>query len=59
MKSRLAEAARERLCAHVQRMTPEQRLAAYLDHCQLMAQLRQGGGSSHRRKASFSPRNAN
>ncbi len=39
MKSQLADAARRSLSEDVKRMTPEQRLAAFLAHCQLMAQL--------------------
>ena len=39
MKSQLADAARRSLSDDVKRMTPEQRLAAFLAHCQLMAQL--------------------
>jgi hypothetical protein len=39
MKSKLAEAARRELLAETGRMTAEQRLAAYVEHCQLMAQL--------------------
>jgi cysteine desulfurase len=39
MKSRLADAARRRLQEDVKRMTAEQRLAAFLEHCQLMTRL--------------------
>ena len=40
MRSQLADAARRSLSDDVKRMTPEQRLAAVLAHCQLMAQLK-------------------
>ena len=44
-KSRLAENARRNLAADVKRMTAEQRLAAFLAHCQLMAQLANAGSA--------------
>jgi len=43
MKSRLADAARRSLQGDVKRLTAEQRLAAFLAHCQLMAQLASAG----------------
>jgi len=43
MKSRLADDARRSLQEDVKRMTAEQRLAAFLAHCQLMAQLAHAG----------------
>jgi hypothetical protein len=45
MKSQLADAARRSLHEDVKRMTPEQRLAAFLAHCQLMVQLAEAGGA--------------
>jgi cell division protein FtsB len=45
MKSRLADAARRSLNEDVKRMTAEQRLAAFLAHCQLMAQLANAGAA--------------
>jgi hypothetical protein len=39
MESRPAEAARRSLHEDAKRMTAEQRLAEFLSHCQLMAQL--------------------
>jgi hypothetical protein len=47
MESQLADAARRSLLEDVRRMTSEQRLAAFLAHCQLMAQLANGGGTGH------------
>jgi hypothetical protein len=47
MKSQLADAARRSLREDTRRMTPEQRLAAFLAHCQLMAQLANAGGTGH------------
>jgi hypothetical protein len=45
MKSRLADAARRSLHDDVRRMTAEQRLATFLAHSQLMAQLANAGRS--------------
>jgi hypothetical protein len=45
MRSQLADAARRSLNDDVKRMTAEQRLAAFLAHCQLMAQLANAGGA--------------
>ena len=49
MGSQLADAARRRLSEDVKRMTPEQRLDAFLAHCQLMAQLHRAGGAVQQR----------
>jgi hypothetical protein len=46
MKSRIAEQARQAQVADVRRMTAEQRLMAYLTHCQLMAKLRRAGSEA-------------
>jgi hypothetical protein len=43
MRSQLAETARQTLAEEVRRMTPEARLAAFLAHNELMAQLRAAG----------------
>jgi hypothetical protein len=43
MRSQLAETARQTLADEIRRMTPEARLAAFLAHCELMAQLRAAG----------------
>ncbi|MFZ8983156.1 MAG: hypothetical protein ACO4AL_03820 [Steroidobacteraceae bacterium] len=48
MKSRLADQARHRLLEDLRRMTPEERLAAHLRHCQLIAQLRLAGQDGKR-----------
>ena len=48
MKSRLADEARQGLDDFLRRMTPEERLAAYVRHCQLMAQLRVAGRAAMR-----------
>jgi len=48
MKSQLADAARRSLREDVRRMTAEQRLTAFLAHCQLMVQLANAGGTGHR-----------
>jgi len=53
MKSRLADAARRSVQDDVKRMTAEQRLAAFLSHCQLMTQLANAGSSGQ-----YTPRNA-
>jgi hypothetical protein len=58
MKSQLAEAARRNLAEDVKRMTAEQRLAAFLAHCQLMAQLNSAGGAVQYRPRHVAARNA-
>jgi cell division protein FtsB len=58
MKSRLAEAARRHLAEDVKRMTAEQRLAAFLAHCELLAQLNSAGAEVRRRLVRPAPRNA-
>ena len=47
MKSKLADAARRSLHDDIKRMTAEQRLAAFLAHCQMVDQLA-GAGASFR-----------
>ena len=47
MKSELADQARHGLLEDLRRMTPEERLAAYARHCQLIAQLRMAGRSAN------------
>lgn len=59
MRSQLAEAARRSLNEDVKRMTAEQRLAAFLAHCQLMAQLASAGGAVQHRSRDAVPRNEN
>jgi len=59
MRSKLADAARRSLNEDVKRMTAEQRLAAFLAHCQLMAQLASAGGAVQRRSRDAVPLNAN
>jgi hypothetical protein len=58
MRSQLADAARHRLNEGVKRMTAEERLAAFLAHCQLITQLAGVGGSVQRRLHDTVPRNA-
>jgi hypothetical protein len=43
MESKLAKEARLALLADARRLTPEQRLNAFLVHCQLMMQLHAAG----------------
>jgi len=43
MESKLAAEAKSALLAATQRMSPEQRLNAFLMHCQLMMELRLAG----------------
>jgi hypothetical protein len=59
MRSQLADAARRSLNEDVKRMTAEQRLAAFLAHCQLMAQLVSAGGAVQHRSRDAAPQNAN
>jgi hypothetical protein len=58
MKSQLADAARRSLIEDVKLMTPEQRLAAFLAHCQLMTQLHRAGGAVQQRPGQVAARNA-
>jgi len=58
MRSQLADAARRRLNEDVKRMTAEERLAAFLAHCQLITQLAEAGGSVQRQPQNTVPRNA-
>jgi hypothetical protein len=58
MKSQLADAARRSLSEDVKRMTPEQRLAAFLAHCQLIAQLHGAGAAVQQRPRRVAARNA-
>jgi len=59
LRSQLADAARRSLSEDVKRMTPEQRLAAFLAHRQLMAQLHSVGGAVQQRPQDVAARNAN
>ena len=43
MESKLANEAKLAVIAATQRLTPEQRLNAFLTHCQLMMELRKAG----------------
>ena len=58
MRSQLADAARRSLSEDVKRMTPEQRLAAFLAHCQLMAQLHYAGETVQQSPRHVMARNA-
>jgi hypothetical protein len=58
MRSQLADAARRSLSEDVKRMTPEQRLAAFLAHCQLMAQLHGAGRAVRQNPRPVTARNA-
>ena len=51
-RSRVAEGAREDLTESVRRLTPEQRLEAFLRHSELIASLHRVGRKSRRRRAS-------
>jgi hypothetical protein len=41
--SKLAREAREATATAISRLTPEERLNAFLDHCQLTMELREAG----------------
>jgi hypothetical protein len=43
MKSRLAELAEQQLIEAARRMTPEQRLGAFIEHSKRMVQLQRAG----------------
>ncbi len=48
MKSRIAEAAERELVEATQRLTPQERLNAYLRHCRLMMKLHEAGESARK-----------
>jgi hypothetical protein len=52
MKSRLAEQARQERLEQERRMTPEQRLLAFMHHSQLMTQLYLAGRAAARVRSS-------
>jgi hypothetical protein len=58
MRSQLADAARSSLNQDVKRMTAEERLAAFLAHSQLIAQLAVAGAPVKRQPHDAVPRNA-
>jgi hypothetical protein len=58
MRSQLADDARRRLEEDVKSMTAEERLAAFLAHCQLIAQLSVAGAPVKRQPQDAVPRNA-
>jgi len=43
VESKLAQQLRQELIAATQALTPEQRLDAFLEHCQLMTELYEAG----------------
>lgn len=45
VESKLAQKVRQEVIAATQALTPEQRLEAFLEHCQLMAELYEAGRS--------------
>lgn len=58
MKSRLADQARQALRVDLQRLTAEQRLAAYVVHCELVAKLRLAGDAARAGQVRTGSRNA-
>lgn len=55
MESELAQQARRELIEAMQRLTPEQRLNAFLTHCQLVMALRAAAQQLHAREQRLSP----
>jgi hypothetical protein len=51
MKSKLAEAAEQALVEATQRLSPEQRVNAFLAHCRLVTQLYEAGRKLRSRAA--------
>jgi hypothetical protein len=47
MESKLAKDSKQRLIEAMRRLTPEQRLAAYVTHCELMMALRIAGAEAN------------
>lgn len=58
MKSRLAEAAKLESLEHMQQKTAEERLAAFLEHCQWTAQLSGAGRAEQPTQSIYRPRSA-
>ena len=54
VESKLAQQLRQELIAATQALTPEQRLEAFLEHCQLVAEL-YGAGCRLRAEADANP----
>jgi len=50
MESKLANESKRRLLDSMRRLTPEQRLAAYIAHCELVMQLYAAGIDSRTRR---------
>jgi hypothetical protein len=55
MESRVAQQSREALLETMRRMTPEERLNAFLEHCQWVMELYHAG-QEQRAQASRAPR---
>jgi hypothetical protein len=53
MHSKIATEAKAALVAATQRLTPENRLNAFLEHCRLMMSLRQAGRELQSRPRHF------
>jgi len=53
MHSKLATEAKAGLVAETQRLTPENRLNAFLEHCRLMVALREAGRELQPRSRHF------
>jgi hypothetical protein len=53
MKSRLAQQTEQSLIEAAQRLTPEQRLAAFVTHCRLVDALRRAGEQTRRAVDSY------
>jgi hypothetical protein len=51
MRSKLAESLKRSLLESNQRLTPEQRLEAFLVHCRLIAELHRAGREAQSRPA--------
>jgi hypothetical protein len=58
MKSLLAERSRDDLTAQLRGMTAEQRLQAFLAHCQLVMELNRAGQTVAPRSLQAGPRDA-
>jgi hypothetical protein len=58
MRSQLADAARRSLNDDIKVLTAEERLAAFLAHCQLIAQLAGAGASVQRQPRNTVPQDA-
>lgn len=55
MESKLANQARQQLIEQSKKMTPEERLRAYVEHVKVLAQIHAAGVSARKRDRNLKP----